>query len=96
VPVISALRRLRQEELEFKTNLVFIARPCLKKKKKGKNTMVCVFNMHFLPCPQGKHKGCRCESDKDTGLMKCPPRLSGCPLTLEKAQGPQLQYSAYV
>jgi hypothetical protein len=58
--------------------------------------MVCVFNMHFLPCPQGKHKGCRCESDKDTGLMKCPPRLSGCPLTLEKAQGPQLQYSAYV
>jgi hypothetical protein len=34
VPVISALRRLRQEELEFKTNLVFIARPCLKKKKK--------------------------------------------------------------
>jgi hypothetical protein len=34
VPVISALRRLRQEELEFKTNLVFIARPCLKKKKR--------------------------------------------------------------
>jgi hypothetical protein len=38
MPVISALWRLRQEDLKFKTNLSYIARSCLKKgKKKKKN-----------------------------------------------------------
>jgi hypothetical protein len=32
--VIPALRRLKQENPEFKAILDFIARPCLKKKKK--------------------------------------------------------------
>jgi hypothetical protein len=34
MPIILALRRLRQDNLEFETNLVYIARPCLKKSKK--------------------------------------------------------------
>jgi hypothetical protein len=32
MPAISALRRLRQKDLKFKANLVYIARPCQKKK----------------------------------------------------------------
>jgi hypothetical protein len=31
-PAIPALRRLRQEELEFEVTLTYIARPCLNKK----------------------------------------------------------------
>jgi hypothetical protein len=34
MPAIHALRRLRQEDLEFGTSLSYIVRPCLKKKKK--------------------------------------------------------------
>jgi hypothetical protein len=34
MPVITAFRRLRQENPEFKTNLGYIARPCLKNKTK--------------------------------------------------------------
>jgi hypothetical protein len=33
MPVIPALRRLRQEDHEFKTSLGYIARPCLKIKE---------------------------------------------------------------
>jgi hypothetical protein len=32
-PVISALGRLKQEDLEFEANLDYRVRPCLKKKK---------------------------------------------------------------
>jgi hypothetical protein len=34
MPIISALRRLRQEDLEFKAGLGCIVRSCVKKKKK--------------------------------------------------------------
>jgi hypothetical protein len=34
MPVIPALRRLRQKDYKFKANLGYIAEPCLKKKKK--------------------------------------------------------------
>jgi hypothetical protein len=33
-PIISELGRLKQEDLEFKASLDYIARPCPKKKKK--------------------------------------------------------------
>jgi hypothetical protein len=33
-PVIPALRKLRQEDLQFKTSLGYTARPCLKKNQK--------------------------------------------------------------
>jgi hypothetical protein len=33
MPVISALRRLRQQDYEFEARLDFTARPCLKKCK---------------------------------------------------------------
>jgi hypothetical protein len=36
MPVIPACRRLRQEYLEFKASLSYIARSCLKKKEKFK------------------------------------------------------------
>jgi hypothetical protein len=36
MPIISALRRLRQEDLEFKAGLGCIVRSCVKKKKKGR------------------------------------------------------------
>jgi hypothetical protein len=35
VPVILALRRLRQEDHKFQFSLIYIARSCLKKKKKS-------------------------------------------------------------
>jgi hypothetical protein len=35
-PGILPLRKGRQEDLEFKASLCYIARPCLKKKKKKK------------------------------------------------------------
>jgi hypothetical protein len=35
MPIISALRRLRQEDLEFKAGLGCIVRSCVKKKKKA-------------------------------------------------------------
>jgi hypothetical protein len=34
MPVIPALRRLRQEECEFQVSLGYMVRPCLKEKKK--------------------------------------------------------------
>jgi hypothetical protein len=34
MPIIQALRRLRQKNFEFKASQGYIARPCLKKKKK--------------------------------------------------------------
>jgi hypothetical protein len=36
IPVIPALRRMRQEYCEFKTIPGYIVRPCLKKTKKRK------------------------------------------------------------
>jgi hypothetical protein len=36
VSVIPTLRRLRQEDQEFKVSLGYIARPCLKKQNKTK------------------------------------------------------------
>jgi hypothetical protein len=35
MPVISALGKLRQEDLEFKANLGYEARPCLRKSLVG-------------------------------------------------------------
>jgi hypothetical protein len=35
MPVISALRRLRQEELGFEGNMEYILRPCLKENYLG-------------------------------------------------------------
>jgi hypothetical protein len=39
-PTIPALRRLRQEDPEFKTSLGYILRPCFKKKKKPKKPQI--------------------------------------------------------
>jgi hypothetical protein len=33
-PIIPTLRRLKQEDLEFKVSLAYIGRPCLKKKER--------------------------------------------------------------
>jgi hypothetical protein len=46
MPVIPALRRLRQENLKFEASLSNIAKSCLKKKKKKKRKI--------------QVKGCRC------------------------------------
>jgi hypothetical protein len=36
-PIIPALRRLKQKDCEFKVNLGYVARPCLKtNRKKGR------------------------------------------------------------
>jgi hypothetical protein len=35
MPVIPALRSLKQEDCEFKATLGYIGRPCLKKKRGG-------------------------------------------------------------
>jgi hypothetical protein len=43
MPGIPALRRLRQEDLEFKASLGYITRPCLKTKTKQKTKMNCDF-----------------------------------------------------
>jgi hypothetical protein len=40
LPVIPALGRRRQENFEFKASLCYIARPCLKKKKKVRKVTV--------------------------------------------------------
>jgi hypothetical protein len=43
MPVIPALGRLRQEDYEFKASLDYIARTCLKRPKKKKNSFVTLF-----------------------------------------------------
>jgi hypothetical protein len=53
MPVITALRRLRQEEHEFKSSLGYLARSCLKKqktilKKERKKPKSRWQNMNFL------------------------------------------------
>jgi hypothetical protein len=35
IPVIPALRKLRQDDCKFKASLGYITTPCLKKKKKN-------------------------------------------------------------
>jgi hypothetical protein len=40
IPVIPALRKLRQEDYKFEASLGYIVKPCLKKKKKLKRVEV--------------------------------------------------------
>jgi hypothetical protein len=43
MPVILALRRLRQEDLEFKASGGYIAKPCFQKeKKRNQKTAFCI------------------------------------------------------
>jgi hypothetical protein len=45
MPVIPALRRLRQEDHEFEANLSYIARPCLKTKQEHITTVTIMMMM---------------------------------------------------
>lgn len=44
MPAIQALRKMSQEDLKFKPNLVYRERPCLKNKLNGKAVMANTFN----------------------------------------------------
>jgi hypothetical protein len=45
IPVIPALRKLRLEDGEFKANLNFIVRPCL---KNNKNKRHCIIHLKYI------------------------------------------------
>jgi hypothetical protein len=56
-PVIPELRRLRQEDLEFKINLSYIRRSCLKKKKTNNNNKNLVLLISDIEISLARHGG---------------------------------------